>query len=153
MWRKWNYLWNRMGLGAGGEGDDRGWDGWMASPTQWTWVWVNSGSWWWTGRHGVLWFMGSQRVGHDWETELNWWNRNWVTDITDRWLPGGGRWGRDGVGSWVSRCKLLYIEWPNNKVLLYSTGNYIQYPEINHTGKEYLKNVYMCVYIYKYTYI
>ena len=48
------------------------WDGWMASPTRWTWVWVNSGSWWWAGRPGVLWFMGSQRVGHDWATELNW---------------------------------------------------------------------------------
>ena len=57
---------------GGGEGDDRGWDGWMASSTQWTWVWVNSRSWWWTGRPGVLWFMGSQRVRHDWETELNW---------------------------------------------------------------------------------
>ena len=45
------------------------WDGWMASPTQWTWVWVNSSSWWWTGRPGVLWFMGSQRVGHNWATE------------------------------------------------------------------------------------
>ena len=54
------------------EKDDRGWDGWMASPTQWTWVWVNSGSWWWTGRLGVLWSMRSQRVGHDWATELNW---------------------------------------------------------------------------------
>ena len=60
------------GIGAGGEGDDRGWDGWMASQTRWTWVWVNSGSWWWTGRPGVLWFMGSQRVRHDWVTELNW---------------------------------------------------------------------------------
>ena len=59
------------GLGVGGEGDDRGWDGWMASLTQWTWVWVNSESWWWTGRPGVLRFMGSQRVGHDWATELN----------------------------------------------------------------------------------
>ena len=59
------------GIG-GGEGDDRGWDGWMASPTRWTWVWVNSRSWWWTGRPGMLWFMGSQRVGHNWETELNW---------------------------------------------------------------------------------
>ena len=47
-------------------------DGWMASPTQCTWVWVNSGSWWWTGRPGVLQFMGSQVVGHDWATELNW---------------------------------------------------------------------------------
>ena len=50
----------------------RGWDGWMASPTQWTWVWVDSESWWWTGRPGVLRFMGSQRVTHDWVTELNW---------------------------------------------------------------------------------
>ena len=55
---------------AGREGDDRGWDGWMASPTQWTWVWVDSGSWWWTGRPGVLQFMGSQRTGHDRATEL-----------------------------------------------------------------------------------
>jgi len=59
-------------LRARGEGDDRGWDGWMASLTPWTWVWVDSGSWWWTGRPGVLRFMGSQRVGHDWVTELNW---------------------------------------------------------------------------------
>ena len=49
-----------------------GWDGWMASPTWWTWVWVNSRSWWWTGRPGVLRFTGSQRVGHDWATEQNW---------------------------------------------------------------------------------
>ena len=59
-------------LRAGGEGDDRGWDGWMASPSQWTWVWVDSGSWWWTGRPAVLRFMVSQRVRHDWATELNW---------------------------------------------------------------------------------
>ena len=64
------WCWER--LRAGGEGDDRGWDGWMASPTQWTWVWVNSGSWWWTGRPGVLWFMGSQRVRHDW---ADWWDQ------------------------------------------------------------------------------
>ena len=48
------------------------WDGWMASLTQWTWIWVDSWSWWWTGRLGVLQSMGLQRVGHDWETELNW---------------------------------------------------------------------------------
>ena len=54
------------------EGDNRGWDGWMASLTQWTWVWVDFGSWWWTGRPGVLRFMGSQRVGYNWATELNW---------------------------------------------------------------------------------
>ena len=64
--------WCWEGLGAGGEGDDRGWDDWMASLTRWTWVWVNSGSWWWRGRPGVLRFMGSQRVGQDWVTELNW---------------------------------------------------------------------------------
>ena len=68
----WKRLWCWEGLGAGGEGDDRGWDGWMASPTWWTWVWVNSGSWWWPGR---LRFMGSQRVGHDWATQLNWTER------------------------------------------------------------------------------
>ena len=65
-------LWCWEVLGAGGEGDDRGWDGWMVSLTQWMWVWVNSGSWWWTGKPGMLRFMGSQRVGHDWATELNW---------------------------------------------------------------------------------
>ena len=63
-----------LGKIMAGEGDDRGWDGWMASPTQWTWVWVNSRSWWWTGRPGVLQSMWSQRVGHDWATELT----NWV---------------------------------------------------------------------------
>ena len=63
------WCWKR--LKAGGKGEDRGWDGWMASPTQWTWVWVNSGSGWWTGRPGMLWFMGSQRVGHNWATELD----------------------------------------------------------------------------------
>ena len=57
------------GIEARGEGDDRGWDGWMASLTRWTWVWVNSGICWWTGRPGVLLFMGSRR---DWATELNW---------------------------------------------------------------------------------
>ena len=55
--------------------DDRGWDGWMASLTQWTWVWVKYGSWWWTGRAGVLQSMASQRVRHDWTTEMNWRNK------------------------------------------------------------------------------
>ena len=90
-WKDWCWSWNSNtlstsceelthwkgprcweGLGAEGEGDDTGWDGWMASPTRWTWVWVDFGSWWWTGRPGVLWFMGLQSVGHDWVTELNW---------------------------------------------------------------------------------
>ena len=61
----WKRPWCWEGLGARGEENDRGWDGWVASLTWCTWVWVNSGSWWWTGRPGVLQFMGSQRVGHD----------------------------------------------------------------------------------------
>ena len=73
----WKRLWCWDWLGAGGKGYDRGWDGWMASPTWWMWVWVNSGSWWWTGRPGVLGFMGLQRVGHDWVTVLNWTERVW----------------------------------------------------------------------------
>ena len=64
------WCWER--LRVGGEGDDRGWDGWMASPTQWTWIWVNSRSWWWIGRPDVLQSLGSQRVRHNSGTELNW---------------------------------------------------------------------------------
>ena len=90
-WKDWCWSWNSYtlatsckelthwkrpscweGLRAGGEGDDRGWDVWMASQTRWTWVWVNSRSWWWTGRPGMLRFMGSQLVSHNWATELNW---------------------------------------------------------------------------------
>ena len=63
------WCWERL---KAEEGDNRGWDGWMASLTQWTWVWVNSGSWWWTGRPDMLQSMGLQRVGHKWATELNW---------------------------------------------------------------------------------
>ena len=61
--------WERL---KAGEGDDRGWDDWIASPTRWTWVWASSRSWWWTGKPGMLQSMASQRVGHDWATELNW---------------------------------------------------------------------------------
>ena len=57
---------------AGGERDNRGWDGWMASLTQWTWVGASSRSWWYTRKPGILQSMGSPRVGHDWKTELNW---------------------------------------------------------------------------------
>ena len=65
-----SWCWER--LKAGGGRDNRGWDGWMASPTRWAWVWVSSGSWWWIGRPGMLQSMGSQRVGHDLANELNW---------------------------------------------------------------------------------
>ena len=95
-WRDWCWSWNSNtlatscedwligkktwcweGLGAGGEGDDRGWDGWMASLTRRTWVWVNSGSWWWTGRPGVLRFMGMQS-----RTRLsNWTELNWTEEL------------------------------------------------------------------------
>ena len=63
---------------GGKEGDDRRWDGWMVGLTQWPWVWVGSLSWWWTGGPSVLWFMRSERVGHDWGTELNWTELNWT---------------------------------------------------------------------------
>ena len=68
----WKRPWYWERLKTGGEGDDRGWDDWMASLTRWTWVWASSKSWWWTGKPGVLQSMGFQRVRHDWATELNW---------------------------------------------------------------------------------
>ena len=74
MWKTdsyWKRPWCWERLRAGGKGDNRGWDGWMASLTQWTWAWVNSWSCWWAGRLGILQSMGSQRVGNDWESELN----------------------------------------------------------------------------------
>ena len=76
----WKRPWCRERLKAGGEVDDRGWDGWMASLTQWTWVWASSRSWWRTGKPDVLRSMGSQRVGHNWVTELNW------TELKVWWL-------------------------------------------------------------------
>ena len=106
-WKDWCWSWNSNTLAAwckelthwkrarcwerlrtGGEGDDRGWDGWMASLTQWTWVWVGSGSWWWTGRPGVLRFMGSERVEHDWVTDLTDWCSisQYPVSITNKWL-------------------------------------------------------------------
>ena len=76
----WKRLWWWERLGTEGKGDDRVWDGWTASLTRWKWVRMNSGRWWWIGKPGILQFMGSQRVRHDWVTELNWtelytWNR------------------------------------------------------------------------------
>ena len=68
-WKR-SWCWER--LKERGEGNDRGWDSWMASPTRWTWVWVSFGSWWWTEKPGMLQSMGLQRVRYDWVTELNW---------------------------------------------------------------------------------
>ena len=95
------WCWER--LRAGGEGDDRGWDGWMASPTRWTWVWVDSGSWWWTGRPGVLQFMGSQRVRRDWETGLNW-TEDWQHNLRPMWM--GKPVGRDHCAPSVLRTNV-----------------------------------------------
>ena len=79
------WCWER--LKAGGEGYHRGQDGYMASPTQWTWVWVNSGSWWWTGRPGVLQSMGSQRVRHNWATEVNWTESEFICSLSTLPMP------------------------------------------------------------------
>ena len=77
------WCWER--LRAGGERNDRGWDSWMASPTQWTWVWASSGSWWWTGKPGVLQSVGSQRIRQNWVTELNWLNHASNSQIIPCW--------------------------------------------------------------------
>ena len=97
-------LWSWERLRAGTVGGDRGWAGWMASPTWWTGVWVDSRNWSWTGRPGVLWFMGSQRVRHDWATSLSLftfmhWRRKWQP--TPVILPGESQ----GQGSLVG-CRL-----------------------------------------------
>ena len=76
----WKIPWCWEWLKAEGEGDDRGCDGWMASLTQWIWVWVSSGSWWWTGKPGILQSMGLQKVGQDWGTVLNWNELNWKNE-------------------------------------------------------------------------
>ena len=81
----WKRLWCWEGLGAGGEGDDRGWDGWMVSLTWWTWVWVNSGSWWWTGRPGVQRFMGHKESD---TTEL----LNWTEHHEKHWAGWSTSW-------------------------------------------------------------
>ena len=95
--------WCWEGLKAGGEGDDRGWDGWMASPTRWAWVWVESGSWWWTGRPGMLWFMESQSQTRlsNW-SELNWPKTEAITASA-------------GLASWV--CALWNCTGPHIKII------------------------------------
>ena len=123
-WRDWCWSWNSNTLAtwcgdlthlkrpwcwerlrARREGDDRGWDGWMASLTQWTWVWVDSRSWWWTGRPGVLWFMRLRRVGHDWATELTDWLHYWWDHKVEELL-------RKMFDSFFKRWK--FTTWPDN---------------------------------------
>ena len=91
-------------------GNDRGWDGWMASPTRWKWVWVDSRRWWWTGRPGVLQFMGSKRVRHDWATELNWTGNQ--GGVTSQSSPRSGHWVGRVCVAWVCDCGLsLLTQW------------------------------------------
>ena len=104
-WKDWRWSWNSNTLATwweklthlnrpwcwerwkeGEKGDNRGWDGCMASPTQWAWVWVYSGNWGWTGRPGMLQSMALQRVGHNWVTELNWATFNDIPFTCDVWL-------------------------------------------------------------------
>ena len=106
------WCWAR--LRAGGEGDDRGWDGWVASLTRWTWVWASSGSWIWTGKPCVLQSMGSQRVRHDWVTKLNWTEPRYslietkiLDDDRHRHL------GRRSNLVWGVKTKLGQVSWKN----------------------------------------
>ena len=116
----WKRPWCWERLKAGGEEENRGWDGWIASPTQWTWVWVNSGSWWWTGRPGAWQSMGLQRVGHDWVTELNW----TLTSIHDHYknhsfdLTDFCRKAMSLLFNMLSRLVITYL--PRSKHLLIS---------------------------------
>ena len=95
MWRTYSlerpWCWER--LKAGGEGDDRAWDGQMASPIQWPWVWVGSRSWWWKGKPDTLQSMRSQRVGRDWMTELNYsWKSHWIMQEKAQMIKFQGIW-------------------------------------------------------------
>ena len=108
-----SWCWERLKMG--GEGDDKWWDGWMASPTQWTWVWVNSRSWWQTGKPGVLQSMGSQRVRHDWGTELNWMETVKGSVVAGGWGTESSNLGEtvmvtEGGKGWLRR--LLEIKLP-----------------------------------------
>ena len=114
------------GIGAGGEGDDRGWDGWMASLTRWMWVWVNSGSWWWTERPGMLRFMGSQRVGHDWATDLNWTSSLYSSPLlfSSISLPHTSPHPipqKENLTSWLGHIDLTFAEalYERNRILWY----------------------------------
>ena len=104
----WKRLWCWERLRAEGERGDRGWDGWMALLTRWTWVWASSGSWWWTGKPVLLQSVGWQRIRHNWTTELNWKVKVKVAQLC------------------LTLCKLNWTEhvkWIANKDILKSIGN------------------------------
>ena len=107
------WLWER--LKAGGEGNDGGWDGWMASLTLWTWVWVNSGSWWWAGRPGMVRSMGSQRVRDNWATELNWTDTYLQvsylsSNLESKIVPKTCAWLLDSQHLWVGYSEATNLE-------------------------------------------
>ena len=123
----WKRPWCWEGLGARGEGDGRRWDGWVASPTRWTWIWVNSGSWWWTRSPGVLQFMGSQRVRHDWVTELN-----WKTKIKAKW-----NWWAGNRNIWHAKPKIFIINGTFKKIpnLILQLIVNLPHPMLNYFSK------------------
>ena len=126
-WERWK---------AGGEGDDRGWDGWMASPTQWTWV-SKLQSWWWTGTPGVLHFLGSQRVGHNWETELK---HHFLPLLTRPPLPAKCLSYSSSLAlTWWSKCEIGLNSFTRRHYMsnnLYLRNNYIS----KYEGKKLFKN-------------
>ena len=115
LWPPWKRPWFWERLKAGGEGNDRGWGSWMASPTWWTWVWASSGSWWWTGKPGVLQSMGLQRLRHDWTTELTDWPCDYTHTITIAYYTGSKNLVPETVvsaspGNLLERHNLRHIE-------------------------------------------
>ena len=107
----WKRPWCWERLRVGGEGYHRGGEGWMLSPTQWTWVWVDYESWWWTGRPGMLQFMESQRVRHDWATELNW------TDIMNEFWKHYAKWNKPDIKGQIlyDSTYTKYLEWSDSQ--------------------------------------
>ena len=115
----WKRPWCWERLKAGGEGHDRGRNGWVASSTPWTWVWVNSGSWWWTGKPGVLQSMGSQKVRHDWATQLNWTeeNRTWWSGFSMLHLKQSLIWGIIKINSFresLGPISQVFAQWTHS---------------------------------------
>ena len=127
----WKRPWCWEILKAGGEGDNRGWDGWMASSTQWTWVWANSKSWWWTAKSGLLQSMGSQTDGQDWVAELNW---------TESQSPS------PGISKFLLSHSMMHV------VVIHGLSKYVKCKITNHPAI--IKSIpsifffFFCVYIY-----
>ena len=131
----WKRPWCWERLKAGGKGDDRGWDGWMASMICWTWVWAISRSLWWTGKPGLLRSMGLQRVRHDW---LNW-TRFWVSLSTTAVLSNKkiklitAKWILFFYNSGKHNCEIYHfhlMERQYRKLFIYSCNSFVDYVQI-----------------------